>query len=513
MILNRDDYLKKVLGCWMGKNIGGTLGAPVEWKRQVNNVKFYTQDLKGEPLPNDDLDIQLLWLIALEEQGVGISSRTLGDYWCLHVTPHWSEYGKGKINMRSGLLPPLSGTLGNDFKDSCGSFIRSEIWACIAPGCPAIAARFAYEDSIVDHGNGEGTYAEVFCATLESAAFVVSDLRKLIDIGLSYIPKDCGTAKAVRCAVQCVKSGKTWRRTRDEILRLHRGDSAHRGPRNTSEADRKKGFDQGKLGYDAPSNVAILVAGLLYGGKDFGKMLCTTVNFGEDTDCTAATAGSIFGIMYGIDAIPEKWIRPIGRGIKTMSINVGDLGWQIPKTVDDLTERTAKVAEHVLRRFRGSGMQIAVDKPTDLSGVDVRRRYGKDSGAELYASMQGPRFVFDFFTVETDYGEKPLIRGGEPKAIRVTIRNNYRVQANLSLHWYLPEGWLVQPGADSVVQSLPPGQGKAVTVEFTLQTDRVTRAMNRCVLEITAEGRPTVMLIPITLMNGTGQAAGEAIPF
>jgi len=44
MIVNADDYLNKVGGCWMGENIGGTLGAPFEWKRQVNNVSFYTQD-------------------------------------------------------------------------------------------------------------------------------------------------------------------------------------------------------------------------------------------------------------------------------------------------------------------------------------------------------------------------------------------------------------------------------------------------------------------------------------
>ena len=53
MQLNREDYRRKVLGCWMGKNIGGTLGAPFEFWRQVNDVEFYTQDLGGEPLPND----------------------------------------------------------------------------------------------------------------------------------------------------------------------------------------------------------------------------------------------------------------------------------------------------------------------------------------------------------------------------------------------------------------------------------------------------------------------------
>ena len=39
----------KVLGCWLGKNIGGTLGAPFEWRRQVNDVSFYTQAPRIKP--------------------------------------------------------------------------------------------------------------------------------------------------------------------------------------------------------------------------------------------------------------------------------------------------------------------------------------------------------------------------------------------------------------------------------------------------------------------------------
>jgi len=37
-------------------------------RRQINNVSFYQQELTGEPLPNDDLDITLL------NCNVGISS-------------------------------------------------------------------------------------------------------------------------------------------------------------------------------------------------------------------------------------------------------------------------------------------------------------------------------------------------------------------------------------------------------------------------------------------------------
>ena len=320
IILNRQEYRDKVLACWLGKNIGGTLGAPFEWMRQTNNVTFYTQKLTGEPLPNDDLDIQLLWLIALENHGVDVDAKTLADYWCYYVTPHWSEYGNAKINMRRGLVPPICGSIFNDHKHSCGSFIRTEIWACIAPGLPRLAAQYAYQDAILDHGDGEGTYASVFIAALESAAFVNSDLRQLIDIGLSYIPTQCGVAAAVRTTVDAFDKGLTWREARDEILRHHRGKY-----KANDAADREKGFETGALGYDVPSNIGITILGLLYGGDNFDKMICTTVNCGEDTDCTGATAGSIFGIMRGTEAIPQKWIDPIGRGIKTIAINCGDL--------------------------------------------------------------------------------------------------------------------------------------------------------------------------------------------
>jgi len=243
MKLNINDYRKKVLGCWMGKNIGGTLGAPFEWKRQINNVEFYTQKLDGNPLPNDDLDIQLLWLIALEEMGIDINAHILAEYWRMYVTPYWCEYGTAKVNLSAGLMPPLSGMLNNPYKHSCGAFIRSEIWACIAPGCPQIAVKYAYEDAIIDHGDGEGMLAEIFCAALESSAFVEKDIFKLIDIALSYIPADCAIAKSVKRVVDVYRSGKSWREARDIVLSEFRGSVWMENDRNISAEDKKKGFD------------------------------------------------------------------------------------------------------------------------------------------------------------------------------------------------------------------------------------------------------------------------------
>jgi ADP-ribosylglycohydrolase len=512
MNLNRAEYLNKVAGCWMGKNIGGTLGAPFEWRRQVNQVNFYTQDLQGEPLPNDDLDIQLLWLVALEEQGVDIDAHLLSEYWLLYVTPHWAEYGNAKVNLRAGLLPPLSGNFNNPYKDSCGAFIRAEIWACIAPGCPQQAARYAYQDAIIDHGRGEGTYAEVFTAALESAAFIITDIPALIEIALSYIPADCAVAGVVRLVQDCYSSGQTWLEARRQVLEHFRGSAFQNNPETVAAEDRANGFDQGQFGWDVPSNIGMLLIGLLYGEGDFAKTLTTAVNCGEDTDCTGATAGSIFGILYGLDAIPEGWKAPIGRKIKTACLNLGELGYfgsQLPADIDELTRRTEQAARQVIERFH---LPVTLgDAPTDLGGLQTASLQAgtQASLAEtLYASMNGPLFRFDFFDVSVDYGDSPEICDNTPKTIFLTVWNKYKNQANLRLRWLAPEDWTITPSWEGQFFIFA---GKADAnprrLAFTLQAPRLAGGLTRLVVELAVDARPQVMLVPITLVNGNVKPA------
>ncbi|HXN34820.1 MAG TPA: ADP-ribosylglycohydrolase family protein, partial [Opitutaceae bacterium] len=76
-------FRDKVLGCWHGKNIGGTLGGPLEEKfgrDELFNVSWYPELPEGG-IPNDDLELQLLWFQALQDRGPGITSRDLADYW------------------------------------------------------------------------------------------------------------------------------------------------------------------------------------------------------------------------------------------------------------------------------------------------------------------------------------------------------------------------------------------------------------------------------------------------
>ncbi len=169
--LNGKLYRDKVRGCWLGKNCGATLGGPLEegyGREELFDVWWYPE-LKEGGAPNDDLEMQLIWLKALEEVGTGLSAADLAQYWLDCVGYNWHEYGLSKTNLRLGLRPPVSGAYNNWFADCMGCPIRSEIWACIAPGAPRLAVRYAYQDAICDHAGGESVYGEFFNTAIESA--------------------------------------------------------------------------------------------------------------------------------------------------------------------------------------------------------------------------------------------------------------------------------------------------------------------------------------------------------
>lgn len=452
MKLSFKEYQEKVSGCWMGKNIGGVLGAPFEGKRQVNHVDFYIQDLKGNPPANDDLDLQLVWLNAVEEYGRAVNANILGEYWLTYITPNWVEYGVGKNNLRMGIVPPLSGYLNNPYGNSCGCFIRSEIWACLAPGRPELAVRYAYEDAIVDH-YGEGMYGELFIAAVQSAAFAESNTYKLIDIGLSYIPDDCGVSKAVQTAIKSYKSGRIWQEARADVLSAVPGTF---GIQSTRLEDIPTDVPIGAPGYDAPSNIGIVVIGWLYGEGDWGKSLCIANNCGEDTDCTAATIGAILGIILGRNSIPLKWIEPIGDVINTCCINLLNGGIDIPKTVTELTDRILRMVPAFLGRkvcdlFAGpEGYTIDMQQGNELLCITEHpylkgiNGFGKPTDSLISELARSPFVVrqhFAIFDVELDYMGEPYIRMNEPKKIKLTFSNNQDNQNHqwMNIQWYSQE--------------------------------------------------------------------------
>ena len=73
-------YRRKVLGCWLGKAVGGTLGGPYEGRPGPLALSYY-DPVPTEMLPNDDLDLQVVWLEAIRRAGLPVDRRTLADAW------------------------------------------------------------------------------------------------------------------------------------------------------------------------------------------------------------------------------------------------------------------------------------------------------------------------------------------------------------------------------------------------------------------------------------------------
>ena len=421
--INKKEYRDKVLGCWTGKNIGGTLGGPFEGKRNLNDVTFYTQDLKGNPLPNDDLDLQLAWLDAIEEHGIyNVNERVLGEYWLNIVCGPWNEYGNGKFNMRNGFLPPLSGACNNErWMYSNGAWIRSEIWACLFPGEPEEVAHYAWYDSCVDHC-GDGIYAEIFTACLESAAFIESDLRKLINSALIRIPEDCRVARSVKLVLDCYDKGEDWVTARNKVV-----------------------DDSKDLGwFQAPANIGFTVLGLLYGEGDFAKSICTAVNCGDDTDCTGATCGAILGIIKGRSGLPKEWIEPIGESIKTVAVT--SFCNRIPGTLDELTDRV--IACKKVADAENPTLMRLTDGPTVIDQALIDKLADNFDTVKFVLSRPSNQMQYDlpFGSLFIQYEPSPVVLPNSDIKLKISFGNWRNSCSPLNLHWMLPEGWYFENG-------------------------------------------------------------------
>ena len=499
MKLNYKEYRDKVYACWVGKNIGGTMGAPYEGIREVLDIKGFATK-PGQVLPNDDLDLQLVWLYALENVGPhGITANVLGEHWISFIVPHWNEYGIGKANLKRGLPAPASGDYQNDWCHSNGAWIRTEVWACVAPGLPDVAARYAMEDAAVDHGAGEGTFAAAFVAAMQSAAFVVSDLKKCIEIGLEAIPSESRMAKSIKFCLECYEKGMSWVDTRNAVQQLN--------------------ADIGNGWFEAPSNVTYTVIGLLWGEGDFKKSMITAINCGDDTDCTAATCGATLGILYGTKGVPADWRNHIGDDIITVSIAKGNHGKFIPKTCTELTERIVKLAPSVLYAHSNRmyyyefyekvpALEIEFGEETDIPAdicdiikTRVQRKVRLITDKLVPYTMH---FENSIFHAQVTLGSAPDIAPNGEIKVHIDLNSNYFHEDGnytVTLRWLLPDGFSAEGKRSAMVYAYDPHHYGEAKFDFTIRAGENVEPENRMVLEINGQGRCTPLYVSFPLFG------------
>ncbi|MCA9445651.1 MAG: ADP-ribosylglycohydrolase family protein [Candidatus Omnitrophica bacterium] len=327
---DKEVYRNKLEGGLLGRFAGCTLGAPVElwpvekmkalaeefgqefpptryWKYvpepkslryDFSPVEAYTRGgMDGVPV-DDDIVYTILGLLIVEEYGLAFTTEEVGKAW-LKYLPHACTAEEVALNhLKAGVPAEKAGEKENPYREWIGADIRSDPWGYLAPGWPERAADMAYRDAYLSHRR-QGIYGSMFFAATIAAAFTVEHPIEAVEIGLTEIPKDCASAKAIRWAFKVAPEIKDYR-------------------------DARAAVDQKFSGMDPVhtiNNACLTVFGLSIGGTDLTRVISETVAMGLDNDCTAATAGSIVGVIIGQDAIPERWTKRFNNRVHSYLID------------------------------------------------------------------------------------------------------------------------------------------------------------------------------------------------
>jgi ADP-ribosylglycohydrolase len=340
----------RIYAAWLGRCAGCNLGKPVEghgWTRA--RLREYLTRAGSYPLDDyipvlhpmpegytfhpswpdatrgritamardDDLDYTVLGLRLLERSGRGYTSDDVADLW-LTSMPFGMVYTAERVayrNLVSGQEPPVTARYRNPYREWIGAQIRADIFGYVSPGDAQGAARLAYPDAALSH-TGNGIYGEMWAAALIAAAFTALDAREALERALLVVPARSRLAASLRAVLDEHQAGRSW-------------------------AEAMVSMDERLPGYSwvhTINNAEVVSAALLWGDGDFSRTIGLAVEASLDTDCDGATAGSVFGALYGTKAIPGSWTEPLRDTLHSAVFGFDGVA------ISELARRTAALA-------------------------------------------------------------------------------------------------------------------------------------------------------------------------
>jgi len=291
---------------------------PHDLKYRTSTREAFTRaKMDGVPT-DDDLIYTQLGLLILEDYGVDFSVDDVGAAWLKYLPHAATAEGIALSNLHAGVPAAEAAVVDNPFMFWIGADIRSDPWGYAAPGFPQLAAEFAWRDASISHRRN-GIYGAMYFSAVIAAAFALGDPLAALEAGLAEIPADCILARELRWALEVAQSINTYREARAAVDARYAG--MHR--------------------IHTINNAVLTAWGLSIGGDDFTKVIGETVAMGLDNDCTAATAGSIFGAAYGMDAIPSHWYKDFNNRSRSYIIGIDSFA------IDDMVDRFTAQARQV----------------------------------------------------------------------------------------------------------------------------------------------------------------------
>ena len=322
----------KVYGAWMGRICGCLLGKTVEgirtnelipFLKETNNYplhryilrsditdeirhkyqfpfheRYCADDGMGMP-PDDDTNYTVMYQKIVETYGKDFTSRDVAQSWPNLIRKHsyCTAERVAYCNIVKGFAPPDTAQFMNPYREWIGAQIRGDYFGYIHPGNPEKAAETAFRDACVSHTKN-GIYGEMFVAAMIACAAVNDSIEDIIEGGLAQIPHTSRLYEAIK-----------------SVLADHRGGVSERECFTKLHDTYNEVW--GHYWCHTIPNAIVVTAALLYGKGDYSRSVCIAVENGYDTDCNAATVGSILGMRGGIGVIDEKWRAPIGDTLHT----------------------------------------------------------------------------------------------------------------------------------------------------------------------------------------------------
>lgn len=336
----------KIKGAWLGRCAGCLLGKPIEgihsnrlnellektdrqklsdyvWRLPGLTEQDYRQMDFSHLLPwrtlnampeDDDTNYTVLGMALVKLKGLGFTSNDMADFWMdnLPILRTCTAERVAYRNFTANIEPPASAVVRNPYREWIGAQIRADFFGYVALGQPELAAELAWRDAAISHTKN-GIYGAMWVAAMLAAAAIETDVRRIIEIGLSEIPASSRFAEAISAMLKRHAKGESYASGVEFIHQTWNETHPHHWCHTIV-------------------NAQIVTLGLLYGEGDYEQTITRSVQTCFDTDCNGATAGSIIGMVLGADALPEKWL-----GVMNDTIHTGLTGYHTVK-ISELAE-------------------------------------------------------------------------------------------------------------------------------------------------------------------------------
>lgn len=332
--INQTDEVKRdhIFGAWLGRCAGCLLGKPIEGQRSTKlkqlldragckEIPDYLWRLEGLAEKDfKDLELEWLWsfyrnlkefpgdddtnytvmgMSMVKQKGIGFTPSDMADFWMDNV-PILKTCTAERVAYRNfvdNIAPPDSASVRNPYREWIGAQIRADFFGYVALGRPEWAAELAWRDACISHVKN-GIYGSMWVAAMLAVAMTESEPRRVVEIGLTEVPKQSRFHEGVSDILKQHAAGVPYE---EAVQHIHR------------RWDEK----QSHHWCHTVSNAQIVTLGLLYGEGDYEKAITRAVQPCFDTDCNGATVGSVMGMMLGAKALPTKWTGVMNDSIRT----------------------------------------------------------------------------------------------------------------------------------------------------------------------------------------------------